>query len=191
MCGQENKYNLSPTIEDKDIYKTALDTRNFEISMFWQRSNYFLALNSALAIGFFNTQEKNPCYALLLAFFAFVVSLLWFHVCLGSKYWQSRWEECLAKIEKKIAPELGFFAADDSLKNADVQKNINDGNHTGRLRKWVDKKVIQKPSVSYNMILLSMLFMAGWVFLGAVKLSSCFASCSKLATPSTEVTSPR
>lgn len=33
------KHTLSPNIEDKDLYKTALDTRNFEISMFWQRSN--------------------------------------------------------------------------------------------------------------------------------------------------------
>ena len=41
-------------IELKDLYKTLLDTRNLEISLFWQRSNYFLVLNTGIAFGFFN-----------------------------------------------------------------------------------------------------------------------------------------
>ena len=41
-------------IEDKDLYRVALDTRNLESTLFWQRCNYFLVLNSALALGFFN-----------------------------------------------------------------------------------------------------------------------------------------
>ncbi len=43
------------------IYRVALDTRNSEISLFWQRSNFFLVLNTALAVGFFN--DKNKEYA--------------------------------------------------------------------------------------------------------------------------------
>ncbi|HEY4679149.1 MAG TPA: hypothetical protein VIJ01_18425 [Candidatus Angelobacter sp.] len=40
-----------------DAYKVLIDTRNLEINLFWQRSNYFLVLNTGLAIGFFNIKE--------------------------------------------------------------------------------------------------------------------------------------
>jgi hypothetical protein len=32
-----------------EAYRTALATRNLEINLFWQRSNYFLVLNTAIA----------------------------------------------------------------------------------------------------------------------------------------------
>lgn len=172
MSDQENKCNLAPTIEDKDIFKVALDTRNFEIAMFWQRSNYFLVLNTVLAVGFFNTKEW---YSFGLAVFALLVSLLWFRVCVGSKFWQSRWEACLAKAEQKIAPELHFFSADSSLLNADVQNSIDSSNHKSAIRSWVDKQTMKKHSVSYNMTALSMLFMTGWACLVVAKL--CSALC--------------
>jgi hypothetical protein len=81
-----------------DLYKIALDTRNMEIGLFWQRSNYFLVLNTAIAVGFFKTTEK---YQLLMSFVGFCVALLWFSVNLGSKYWQSRWEFRLYEAEKR------------------------------------------------------------------------------------------
>ena len=40
-----------------EAYRTALATRNFEISLFWQRSNYFLVLSTAIAVGFFARGE--------------------------------------------------------------------------------------------------------------------------------------
>ena len=167
MSDDERQYNLAQTIDDKDIFKMALDTRNFEISMFWQRSNYFLVLNTALGVGFFKVEDPH---SLGIAFFAFLVSLVWFRVCLGSKFWQSRWEQRLAKVEKKVAPDLQFFAADWSLVYADVQSSVAGSGHKGWLRVWLDKQTMKKHSVSYNMTVLSMLFMAGWVFLTAVKL---------------------
>jgi hypothetical protein len=41
----KSKNNYASNLEDKDIFKMALDIRNLEISLFWQRSNYFLVLN--------------------------------------------------------------------------------------------------------------------------------------------------
>ena len=167
MTEPENKYNLATTIEDKDIYKAALDTRNFEIAMFWQRSNYFLVLNTALGVGFFKTELFE---SLGLAVFGFFVSLLWFRVNLGSKFWQSRWEQRLAKVEKKVAPELQFFAAEWSLIFADVDSSLQTTKHKSRFRNWLNKQTLKKHSVSYNMTLLSVFFMIGWAFLASVKL---------------------
>lgn len=170
MADDPQKNNFASSIEDKDIYKVALDTRNFEISLFWQRSNYFLVLNSALALGFFNLQK--PEYAFPLAFFGFFVSALWLRVNLGSKFWQSRWEHRLSEIERKIAPDIQFFAADWNIIQNDVEKSLKNNNHEGCFRKWLDDQVLKKHSVSYNMTLLSIAFCLGWLVLAVIRFLS-------------------
>jgi hypothetical protein len=47
--------------------------------------------------------------------------------------------------------------------------------HQGRFKQWLDKQVLKKHSASYNMMLLSILFMFGWALLIVVKL---FRGCS-------------
>lgn len=160
MTTDRNTYTQSRTIEDKDIYKTVLDTRNFEISLFWQRSNYFLVLNSALAIGFFS-QKPSPL-TLLLSALGFLASLLWYFVMLGSKYWQSRWEDKLAELEKKIAPDLRAFAATRRETDDAVRRSLEAGSHGG-FHAWLDKQTLRKPSVSFHMTVLAFVFMIGWV----------------------------
>jgi hypothetical protein len=107
-------------IEIKDLYRTLLDTRNLEISLFWQRSNYFLVLNSGIAFGFFNSMK--PRFAIIFAVIGFVASVLWFWVCLGSKFWQARWEHRL-----------------------------------------FDRLALRRPSVTYAMIRLSIVFVLSWL----------------------------
>jgi hypothetical protein len=58
--------------EPKDRYKVLLDTRNLEINLFWQRSNYFLGLNTGIAIGFFNL--KTPTGRFTFAMVAAIVA---------------------------------------------------------------------------------------------------------------------
>ena len=146
-------------IEDKDLYRVALDTRNLEITLFWQRCNYFLVLNSALALGFFNL--KAPEYSVLLAVVGLVTSGLWFAVSLGSKFWQSRWEYRLSQIEKQVAPGLNFFSADLATVQRDVEDSIRFSEHFWA-RRWLDRLVLKKPSVSLMMTLLSLVFVAAW-----------------------------
>ena len=164
---------LAPTIEDKDIYKTAFDTRNFEISLFWQRSNYFLVLNSVLALGFFNLTK--PEFSLLLAIFGWFVSFLWYRVNLGSKFWQSRWEERLADIERKVAPNLRMFSADYPTIETDVKNSLMRNPPKSKFRVWLNTQILKKPSVSFNMTLLSIFFVAGWSLLIIHKLWHCVA----------------
>jgi lipoprotein signal peptidase len=65
-----------PPMELKDLYKTLLDTRNLEINLFWQRSNYFLVLNTGIAFGFFNLTK--PMYRIAFAIMGIIASFLWF-----------------------------------------------------------------------------------------------------------------
>lgn len=91
--------------QDIDPYKIATEIRNFEIKLFWQRSNYFLVLSTAIATGTFLVKEHD--HQILLAIFGFIVSVLWFRINLGGKYWQGRWEAKLSNIEGSM--NHGYF----------------------------------------------------------------------------------
>lgn len=166
-------------MEPKDIFKTVLDTRNLEISMFWQRSNYFLVLNSGLALGFFKLEET--WYSWFLSLIGLISSYLWFRVCLGGKFWQSRWEHRLDIIEKKyiadgIIPkddEFKLFSADKETIKDDVEKSLSKNPHK-MLHKIIDRLVVNKPSVSFEMIRLSVLFIIGWGVLFVYSIYSLF-----------------
>jgi len=151
-----------------EIYRIALDTRNLEIGLFWQRSNYFLALNTALAIGFFGIKHSVG-YPLLIGTLGVTTSYLWYRVNLGSKFWQSRWEHRLRIVEESIGTDLKFFAADWPTIHHDVNQSLQNAKHKW-FRKQIDKQILKKPSVSHNMTLLSLAFLAAWLILTGTQL---------------------
>lgn len=55
-----------------EAYRTAIQARNLEIGLFWQRSNYFLVLNTAIAVGFFSLEDD--VFALLFGAMGLVVA---------------------------------------------------------------------------------------------------------------------
>ena len=158
-------------IDIKDRYKILLDTRNLEISLFWQRSNYFLVLNSGIALGFFSQVSSSSSmppgphlsayFAVVLAAFGLLTSLLWFWVCLGGKFWQARWEQRLMDFEREHLAEAEFFAASPARLKRDVARSLN-FHRLGFVQRFIYRMVLKKPSVSYAMIRLSMLFVLAW-----------------------------
>ena len=101
---------------DKDMerFKIVLATRNFEIELFWKRSSYFLALNTALATalaaGLFALPDESEreLFGFLLkllggiCFVGSFICFAWMRVTLGSKYWSSHWEQVIIKEQKYI-----------------------------------------------------------------------------------------
>ena len=90
----------------------ALDTRKFEIELYWKRTAYFVLFISAVFIGYYKIiQTKDSIIGIyqkewLLLFLAaldFLLSLLWYMANRGSKFWQENWE---AHIED-LSIELG------------------------------------------------------------------------------------
>jgi hypothetical protein len=156
------KNNEDEVLNKFDLYKIALETRNFEISLFWQRSNYFLVLNTAIGIGFF--VKANETFQIFLAIFGIFVSLLWFFINLGSKFWQSRWETRLKKVEDEISNEINFFSTDTDIIQKDVEISINYSKHK-KIRQFFDNLILMKPSVSFMVTLLSLLFIVFWISL--------------------------
>ena len=139
----------------------ALDNRAFEIQMFWQRSNYFLVLMTALGIGVFTI--KSDFYALLISIFATITSWYWYQTNLGSKFWHESWEVEVITLAK----ELGIRSFERPTVDVidQVRLSFEDAylsGDKGRARRWIDRQVLKKPSVSHYMILLSLTSMALW-----------------------------
>jgi hypothetical protein len=138
-----------------DEFKIALDNRAFEIQLFWQRSNYFLVLMTALGIGTFSI--KSVSFSPLVAMFAVICSALWFKTNLGSKFWQEFWEAEVAMLAK--GARVKAFEKTTSEAIDQVRVSLSAGSQpadSSILRRWVYDQVIRKPSVTYHMILLSL-----------------------------------
>ncbi|MBY8309283.1 hypothetical protein KW529_18775 [Vibrio fluvialis] len=143
----------------RELYRIAIETRNMEIGLFWQRSNYFLVLNTAIAIGFFSL--GNSAYQIFLSIFGAMVSVLWFRVNLGSKYWQSRWEHRVSVLEQQIDRSIQLFSASKKLVNSDVEASLLNHKLNKKLNCY-ERLVLRKPSVSKSMTILALTFIGWW-----------------------------
>ncbi|MCG5496033.1 hypothetical protein [Ectothiorhodospira variabilis] len=135
-----------------------------EIELFWKRSGYFMALNTAIAVGFFSIDDRT--YAGILAFVGAAVCLIWYFVTLGSKFWQSRWEERARQLEEELngisEQRMRLFSASWEELRADVQASLDNNEHK-QFRKFFNWQVMKKPSVSFQMSLLSLAFFLFWI----------------------------
>ncbi|MGO9112846.1 MAG: hypothetical protein ACLP9L_26740 [Thermoguttaceae bacterium] len=147
---------------DLEAYHVAKDARNMEIGLFWQRSNYFLVLSTAIAFGFFSLRDVK--YALPLAMFGLVVALLWIAVNLGSKFWQNRWEYRLRLAEERLGPDMNLFSASWETVQEDVRQSFK-FRQRGVVHRAYTRLVLLKPSVSFMMTALSLVFVGFWIFL--------------------------
>ncbi len=155
-----------------DIFNIALKTRNMEIDLFWRRSNYFLVLNTAVATAFISQKIDNSSeyvnstnLQLLFSIFGLLISILWFRVNLGGKYWQSRWEQRLHLAEEKLSPSIKLFSSSKEEINSDVEKQLGATMKDCCLVQCLNKQILKKPSVSKAMIILSILFIFFWIYL--------------------------
>jgi hypothetical protein len=141
--------------------QVALDNRAFEIQLFWQRSNYFLVLMTALGVATFSVEDIF--FSPLVSTFATAASYFWFRTNLGSKFWQESWEVevvSLAKEQGIRSFERPTAEVIDQVKTSLIGDGLADSRPF--LRKWVDTRIARKYSVTYNMILLSMLATLVW-----------------------------
>jgi len=159
MSDEEEKIAL----DLKDLYDILLDTRNMEIKLFWERSNYFLVLNSGLAVGYFNIGDKVGQG--VFAFIGLISAVLWVGVCLGGRFWQAKWEGTLSRFESKRLDGVCFFSSTKDENISDARVGLDYDGQRWPIKKFFYWLVLKKPSVSYAMILLSVIFFVGWTVL--------------------------
>ena len=142
----------------------ALDNRTFEIQLFGQRSNYFLVLITALGAGVFTL--KDQWLALPFSFFAMASSFLWYRTNLGSRFWQESWEAEVSALAKEH--NIRSFERPIEEIRQQVESALSGGGRRWFLRRWVDRQILKKPSVTANMIYLSMMCTAVWALVTSV-----------------------
>ena len=155
-------------------FKIVLETRNFEIGLFWQRCNYFLVLNTALAVGVFLFFRDGGAPSLFIPFLICIagcfVCIGWIKVGLGSKYWQSHWEQVAIEEQASIGfcrhRDRDYFSIEGT--KARVKKNLfpTDVEELKCLDLCYKKQVLKKPSVSRWMHRTAVGFLVAWLFLG-------------------------
>lgn len=80
-----------------ELLEIALDTRKFEIELYWKRATYFWAFIVSIFTAYFVilSSEQIACkefYLVLISFIGYFFSLGWYYGNKGSKYWQENWE---------------------------------------------------------------------------------------------------
>lgn len=99
-------------MEREDQQKKRLDlavqTRNFEIELFWKRSLFFWGFIAAAFAGYAALHATNSGLATAIGCFGLVCSFAWTLVTRGSKYWQEGWE---SKVDECELPLIGRFFA--------------------------------------------------------------------------------
>jgi hypothetical protein len=128
---------------------------------------------TALGIGTFSV--RDPIFSPAIALFATACSYFWLRTNLGSKFWQESWEVEVTELSK----ELGVRSFEKPIGEVrrQVEKSLGHGQSAEKrsiIRIWVDRLTIRKYSVTYNMILLSMVSTVIWFFVTIVFLVRAF-----------------
>ena len=93
-----------------EAFRLAVDTRKFEIEMYWKRATYFWTFIAATFTGYGVLQRfPNPesdYLEFFLVCFGFILSLAWYFVNRGSKQWQENWEHHVDHLEDKVTGPL-------------------------------------------------------------------------------------
>jgi hypothetical protein len=102
--GEENSPRRPTALE------LALDIRKFEIELYWKRASYFWTLIAASFAGYFSLQSSASATARglipLVSCLGFLLSLGWYLVNRGSKYWQENWERHVDLLESGVVGPL-------------------------------------------------------------------------------------
>ena len=95
----------------EEAFQIALETRKFEIELYWKRTGYFVLFIGAVFVGYYKvlqidglSDSEKEWLLLLLSSLGFLLSLLWYMANRGSKFWQENWE---AHIEM-LSTHLGI-----------------------------------------------------------------------------------
>jgi hypothetical protein len=93
----------------------AVQTRNFEIELFWKRSLFFWGFIAAAFGGYAALRTIKSDLTLVIACFGAVCAFAWTLVTRGSKYWQESWEGKVDQYEKLVIGR--FFAHEEPVQS--------------------------------------------------------------------------
>lgn len=118
----ETVKNMNEKVEENTrlyrAFQTALQTREFEINLFWKRALFFWGFISVGFVAYWRVVESiygkngfpdSDTLKIPLIAISVVINLfcLFFHLAnKGSKYWQENWEAHIALLEPRVMGDL-------------------------------------------------------------------------------------
>lgn len=106
----KSTHNFQTISKVEAALEVAIATRNFEIELYWKRTGYFWTFIAAITAGtvaVLNAKDiaDRELISTALTFVSMLSSYIWVLVNIGSKFWQSNWEEHISYLEdEKIGP---------------------------------------------------------------------------------------
>ena len=105
----------------KKAYEIANENRKFEIENYWKRANYYWLFQASVYAGYFYSVTagnneflcKNPEIIVGITCLGFLTALAWFLSNIGSKQWQSNWENHVDELEDGITGPLYKIVGND------------------------------------------------------------------------------
>lgn len=103
-----NKLNESNPEKDewKELLKIAIETRKFEIELYWKRANYFWLFVAAFFVAYCQTipsgNKHTQVENILFIFGGYFFSIGWYFANRGSKYWQENWEKHITVLSQHL-----------------------------------------------------------------------------------------
>ena len=97
------------------VFEIAVDTRKLEIELYWKRAAYFWTLLVATFAGYFAiataSSGPKPTHQFLISCLGLVLSVGWYLVNRGSKFWQVYWERQVDSLEDEVLGRPLFKSA--------------------------------------------------------------------------------
>jgi len=92
-------------------FEYAVQTREFEIRLYWERAKYFWTFIAAAFAAFgivqkLTTDDDKTFLSILISCLGLVFSFAWYCVNRGSKQWQENWENHVSLLEDKVTGPL-------------------------------------------------------------------------------------
>ena len=96
FINQQNRPPIGVGTVGPRAHEVALETRNFEIELYWKRATYFWAFVAASVTGYVAMRGSNSPevadLSIIIAALGCFLTFAWLLVNRGSKYWQENWE---------------------------------------------------------------------------------------------------
>ena len=170
-----NKNEFSAENQDlealKSLFKTALETRNFEISMLVQRNNFFMIFQGVLFAGMIQSAHEKAVVSFMVCIVGLFVSFYQMQMASGAKFWQEYWEAALHDLEKNLIKYLmkssvnrslliQLFHKDENRYKQMVASNLDSGRYF-----ITNKLILKKYSVSRVPIYVAIALTITWLLL--------------------------
>ncbi len=97
---------MTSKYDPAEALRVAIQARNLEIALLWQRSLFFWGFIASAFAGYLAIRNTHQFVAMLVACFGLVCSLSWTLINRGSKFWYENWEAKVKRLEGPVVRPL-------------------------------------------------------------------------------------